>query len=110
MISQTIKNVCVRFGEHVDIEVSYKILWQEVLKSPNFGHCTLLSIKKNPQNFRGCQIWRMVSKFFICHHVKNVFSKKSNLIFLEVLIGNPNPNGSYKLEKLLFSTHKLEKL
>jgi hypothetical protein len=32
MISQTVKNDCVRFGGHVDIEVSYKILWLEVLK------------------------------------------------------------------------------
>jgi hypothetical protein len=32
MISQTVKNECVRFGGHVDIEVSYKILQLEVLK------------------------------------------------------------------------------
>jgi hypothetical protein len=32
MISQTVRNECVRFGWHVDIEVSYKILQLEVLK------------------------------------------------------------------------------
>jgi hypothetical protein len=32
MISQTVRNECVRFGGHVDIEVSYKILRLDVLK------------------------------------------------------------------------------
>jgi hypothetical protein len=32
MILQTVWNECVRFGEHVNIQVSYKILWLEVLK------------------------------------------------------------------------------
>jgi hypothetical protein len=32
MILQTVRNVCVRFGGHVDIEVSYKILRLDVLK------------------------------------------------------------------------------
>jgi hypothetical protein len=32
MILQTVKNECVRFGGHVDIEVNYKILWLDVLK------------------------------------------------------------------------------
>jgi hypothetical protein len=32
MISQTVRSECVRFGGHVGIEVSYKILWLEVLK------------------------------------------------------------------------------
>jgi hypothetical protein len=27
-----VRNECVRFGGHVDIEVSYKILWLDVLK------------------------------------------------------------------------------
>jgi hypothetical protein len=31
MISQTVKNECVRFGGQVDIEVSYKILQLQVL-------------------------------------------------------------------------------
>jgi hypothetical protein len=31
MISQTIRNECTRFGGHVDIEVSYKILQLEIL-------------------------------------------------------------------------------
>jgi hypothetical protein len=30
MISQTVRNKCARFGGHVDIEVSYKILWLEI--------------------------------------------------------------------------------
>jgi hypothetical protein len=32
MILQTVRNECVRFGGHVDIEVSYKILHLDVLK------------------------------------------------------------------------------
>jgi hypothetical protein len=31
MISQTVRNECIKFGRHVDIEVSYKILWLEIL-------------------------------------------------------------------------------
>jgi hypothetical protein len=37
-IFQTIKNDCVRFGGHVDIEVSYKILLLEVLKNNPILH------------------------------------------------------------------------
>jgi hypothetical protein len=36
MILQTVRNECVRFGGHVDIEVSYKILWLNVLKRLQF--------------------------------------------------------------------------
>jgi hypothetical protein len=32
MILQKVRNECVRFGGHVDIEVSYKILQLDVLK------------------------------------------------------------------------------
>jgi hypothetical protein len=32
MISQTVRIECARFGGHVGIEVSYNILWLEVLK------------------------------------------------------------------------------
>jgi hypothetical protein len=32
MILQMVRNECVRFGGHVDIKVSYKILWLDVLK------------------------------------------------------------------------------
>jgi hypothetical protein len=32
MILQMVRIECVRFGGHVDIEVSYKILWLDVLK------------------------------------------------------------------------------
>jgi hypothetical protein len=38
MILQTVKNECVRFGGHVDIEVSYKILWLDVLKETPILH------------------------------------------------------------------------
>jgi hypothetical protein len=35
MLLQTVRNECVRFGGHVDIEVRYKILQLEVLyKAP----------------------------------------------------------------------------
>jgi hypothetical protein len=44
MISQTVRNECVRFGGHVGIQVSYKILQLEVLKDSIFGHLTLISI------------------------------------------------------------------
>jgi hypothetical protein len=32
IVLHTVGNKCVRFGGHVDIEVSYKILWLDVLK------------------------------------------------------------------------------
>jgi hypothetical protein len=32
MILQMVRNECVRFGGHVDIEVSYKIVQLDVLK------------------------------------------------------------------------------
>jgi hypothetical protein len=38
MILQTVRNECVRFGGHVDIEVSYKILQLDVLKETQFLH------------------------------------------------------------------------
>jgi hypothetical protein len=38
MILQTIWNECVRFGGHVDIQISYKILGLEVpKKAPSFA-------------------------------------------------------------------------
>jgi hypothetical protein len=36
MISQTVRNGCLRFGGHVGIQVSYKILGLEVLKDSPF--------------------------------------------------------------------------
>jgi hypothetical protein len=38
MILQTVRNECVRFGGHVDIEVSYKILRLDVLKETQNLH------------------------------------------------------------------------
>jgi hypothetical protein len=38
MILQTVRNECVRFGRHVDIEVSYKILQLDVLKETQILH------------------------------------------------------------------------
>jgi hypothetical protein len=38
MILQTVRNECVRFGGHVDIEVSYKILELDVLKETQNLH------------------------------------------------------------------------
>jgi hypothetical protein len=32
MIAQLVNNESIRFGKHIDIEVSYKILWLEVPK------------------------------------------------------------------------------
>jgi hypothetical protein len=47
MISQTVRNECVRFGGHVDIDVSYKILRLKV----NFGHFTLFSMGADLRQF-----------------------------------------------------------
>jgi hypothetical protein len=33
-----VRNECVRFGGHVDIEVSYKILWLDILKETLILH------------------------------------------------------------------------
>jgi hypothetical protein len=38
MILQTVRNECVRFGGHVDIEVSYKIFQLDVLKETPILH------------------------------------------------------------------------
>jgi hypothetical protein len=38
MILQTVRNECVRFGGHVDIEVRYKILRLDVLKETQNLH------------------------------------------------------------------------
>jgi hypothetical protein len=38
MILQTVKNECVRFGGHVDIEISSKILQLDVLKKTQNLH------------------------------------------------------------------------
>ena len=58
MISQMVRNECVIFAGHIDIEVSYKIFWLEVLKEvPIFYKFTLLSIgivliKNTPRTLR----------------------------------------------------------
>jgi hypothetical protein len=38
MILKTVRNEDVRFGGHVDIKVSYKILWLDVLKETSILH------------------------------------------------------------------------
>jgi hypothetical protein len=38
MISQMVRNESVRLGRHVDIEVSYKILWLEIPKFVQILH------------------------------------------------------------------------
>jgi hypothetical protein len=38
MILQTVRNECVRFGGHVDIEVRYKILRLDVLQETQISH------------------------------------------------------------------------
>jgi hypothetical protein len=39
MISQMVRNESVRFGRHIDIEVSYKILQLEIQKLVLILHC-----------------------------------------------------------------------
>jgi hypothetical protein len=62
MISQTVRNESVRFGRHIDIEVSYKILRLEVPKLVPvlyYPACFQKGLfgssfaKKHPQAFRG---------------------------------------------------------
>jgi hypothetical protein len=38
MILQMVRNECERFGGHVHIEVSYKILWLDLLKDTPILH------------------------------------------------------------------------
>jgi hypothetical protein len=61
-ISQMVMNESVRFGKHIDIEVSYKILQLEVTKLDPIFHyraCFRKGLKKgsleqkHPQSFRG---------------------------------------------------------
>jgi hypothetical protein len=56
-ILQTVRDECVRFGRHVDIEVSYEILWLELLKEAQFcsihltfsgSYFEVVLIKKSP--------------------------------------------------------------
>jgi hypothetical protein len=62
MISQMVRNESVIFGRHIDIEVSYKILWLEVPKLVPILHYPACFQKglfggnfeqKHPQAFRG---------------------------------------------------------
>jgi hypothetical protein len=62
MISQMVRNESVRFGRHIDIEVSYKILQLEVPKLVPILHYPACFQKglfggsfeqKHPQSFRG---------------------------------------------------------
>jgi hypothetical protein len=41
MILQTVWNECVRFGGHINIQVSYKILWSKVPKKSPILHNVL---------------------------------------------------------------------
>jgi hypothetical protein len=61
MISQMVRNGRVRFGRHIDIEVSYKILQLEVSKLVSILHYPACFQKglfggsfeqKDPQSFR----------------------------------------------------------
>jgi hypothetical protein len=42
-----VRNECVRFGGHTEVQVSYKILWLEYQRRPHF--CTIYLVSK-----RGC--------------------------------------------------------
>jgi hypothetical protein len=62
MISQIVSNESVRFGRHIDIEVSYKILQSEIPKLVQILHYLACFQKglfggnfelKHPQFFRG---------------------------------------------------------
>jgi hypothetical protein len=62
MISQMVRNESVRFGRHIDIEVSYKILRLEIQKLVLILHCLACFQKglfggnfeqKHPWSFRG---------------------------------------------------------
>jgi hypothetical protein len=47
MILQMIKNECIRFGGHVEIQVSYKILQLEVPKEgPNFAQFAWIVLRQ----------------------------------------------------------------
>jgi hypothetical protein len=62
MISQMVRNESVRFGRHIDIEVSYKILQLEIQKLVLILHCLACFQtglfggnfeQKHPWSFRG---------------------------------------------------------
>jgi hypothetical protein len=62
MISQMVRNESVRFGRHIDIEVSYKILQLEVIEMVPILHYLACFQKgliggcfeqKHPSSFRG---------------------------------------------------------
>jgi hypothetical protein len=62
LISQLVRNESVRFGRHIDIEVSYKLLWLEIPKLVPILHspaCFQMRLvgdsfeQKHPLSFRG---------------------------------------------------------
>jgi hypothetical protein len=74
MISQMVRNESVRFGRHIDIEISYKILW---LKYQNwFEYCTIwLTFKrgcleailsKNTLGPLGVKNWFLTNYLMVC--------------------------------------------
>jgi hypothetical protein len=51
MISQRVRNECVRFGGHADIEVSYKKTVRSTKRVSNFEHFALFSIGADLRQF-----------------------------------------------------------
>jgi hypothetical protein len=82
MISQTVRSECVRFGGHVGIQVSYKILQLEVLKessildtSPLNMGCFEVVLSKNTQGSSG---------------IKNPIKEGKKLNLIQILKIHPN--------------------
>jgi hypothetical protein len=68
MILQMVKNECVRFGGHVDIEVNYKILHLDVLKKSQVckihlalnGGCFEVVLMKNTPRTLGVNLLQIL--------------------------------------------------
>jgi hypothetical protein len=75
MILQTVRNECVEFDGHVDIEVNYKILRLDVLKKPqvckiylalNRGYFEAVLMKNTPRTL-GVKVMLLKTRCFILH-------------------------------------------
>jgi hypothetical protein len=91
MILQTVRNGCVKFGGHVEIEVSYKILQLEVLKESPIWTLYLIFnrgcfedvLMKNTLKTLGIK-HTMKTFIYIQIHYENIQKQPSTLKYFQI--------------------------
>jgi hypothetical protein len=113
MILQKVRNECIRFGGHVDIEVSYKILQLELLTPKHQAYDREISISIDPilQPYILIKIqiyifgrWRNVS-ITSCEIFMHCTKISKLLWIFEVILKKIHINYTIYLETSIFSTH-----